>query len=729
MEPSPTGDMIATVVGNVRDQELDIVLQSTKDGRLVRPLTEGFDQSKGFEYIATAGGMRGNLVPWITWSSVGDRIAYFARTAKDKTLIIHNVVNKNISKRITMRGLDGPESPSFSPDGKSVAFAAMKDGYADIYLVDVETEKVTNISNDTTPDYSPAFSPDGSKIAYVSRIAGNDKLFIMDSTGANRRQITFGAHDDVGPKFVDNNSIVFMSTAVDPATPLPAEVARNGNIPNIWTLDLTTKELRQWTDALAGNVSPVVLHQGEVVRLGFISYYKGTNGIHFIGTDKPKATVASDDFGSPGPIIDFAPPQAHTLLRDNIHRKGFFEKMTLAGRPPIGLGVTSGGDIYGNTMIAFTDVLGDKQFTFFAQSIAQYRVTEFRYTNIARRLQYAVSAFTSDSFQYGYNSAVLFDPSLDPAIANDRDLAELVQSQRGGFAFLIYPFSRYSRLEFSTGYLHVRNEYRNATLQQLADQYQQARFGQSLFANGNMATFNVAFVRETTVFRDYGPVAGMTMRVGFEQSAPLRPSWLQRQSLDVDLRHYTRVVANGVLALRFRGYRSWGRDAGYLPFGGNSEMRGYDYLQFIGQQAFFANAELRFPLVEAMLTPIGVTGGLRGVMFFNIGQAGFNVAPTRFMARRPELVVPIIGYQQVDLLGTVVPIFGTPVVVDGIRLVDSRASFGFGLESFILGYPMHFDWSWRTLFNEQWEDALFAAYGGSSLFRRVKFSFWIGWDF
>jgi len=52
-------------------------------------------------------------------------------------------------------------------------------------------------------------------------------------------------------------------------------------------------------------------------------------------------------------------------------------------------------------------------------------------------------------------------------------------------------------------------------------------------------------------------------------------------------------------------------------------MRGYEYLQFIGQEAFFANAELRFPLIEAMLTPLGVLGGIRGVFFANLGAAGF----------------------------------------------------------------------------------------------------------
>ena len=65
----------------------------------------------------------------------------------------------------------------------------------------------------------------------------------------------------------------------------------------------------------------------------------------------------------------------------------------------------------------------------------------------------------------------------------------------------------------------------------------------------------------------------------------------------------------------------------------------------------------------------------------------------------------------------------------GFRLEDGRASYGIGLETFALGFPIHFDWSWRTLFNKDWEDVLFAAYGGSDEFRKPQFSVWIGYDF
>ena len=159
----------------------------------------------------------------------------------------------------------------------------------------------------------------------------------------------------------------------------------------------------------------------------------------------------------------------------------------------------------------------------------------------------------------------------------------------------------------------------------------------------------------------------------------------------------------------------------------------------LGEKGFFLNAELRFPLVEAMLTPFGVVGGLRGVFFFDAGGAGFGNLPGyggfHFLSTKPTTVTPILNYQVIDDFGDYAPVFGPPVEVSGFRLVDGRASYGIGLESFFLGFPMHFDWSWKTQFNKSWEDASYAYQGslfgetGSQWFRRVKFSFWIGYDF
>jgi outer membrane protein assembly factor BamA len=172
-----------------------------------------------------------------------------------------------------------------------------------------------------------------------------------------------------------------------------------------------------------------------------------------------------------------------------------------------------------------------------------------------------------------------------------------------------------------------------------------------------------------------------------------------------------------------------------MYFGGNSELRGYDYLEFLGNKAFFVDAELRFPLIEAALTPLGVIGGLRGIAFANIGAAGYEGVPMKVFSRDPITVTPLIGFEPNFQTQQYDPVYGPPSTIGGLKLVDGRASYGVGLETFALGFPIHFDWSWRTLLNKDYEDYVFAYQGiqdgvtGSKWFRKPRFSIWIGYDF
>ena len=80
-----------------------------------------------------------------------------------------------------------------------------------------------------------------------------------------------------------------------------------------------------------------------------------------------------------------------------------------------------------------------------------------------------------------------------------------------------------------------------------------------------------------------------------------------------------------------------------------------------------------------------------------------------------------------------------PASVSGFRLQDGRASYGLGLETFALGFPIHFDWSWRTLFNNDWErrrlrlrrrsTAAAKCISGATDCRKPRFAVWIGYDF
>ena len=731
LEASPSGEVIAAMAANRKDREIDIVLLSSRTGDVILNLTEGFDQDFGFEYLSQSG-QRFNTVPWLSWSPAGDQLAYMVRKGKGKALVIQNVVTREIEELIELDMVDEPESPDFAPDGRTVVFSALNRAVGDIYEVDLATRQVTNLTKNSFADYAPFYSPDGRFIVHLSRVSANNKLFRFDRETGQRMQLTFGTHDEAGGQFLDDRTLVFASTAVDPTQPLDPETARDGEIFNIWTLDIENGALRQLTDNATGVVNPVVLapdEDSDKPRIGFVTYYKAEYGLHTIEHDEPLYTAEATDFGTGGPLIDFQAPLTHAINPANSRRKGRFENMALQGRPNFGVGLTSNGDVLGQTILTFTDVLGDQQFNILAYSVQTYRTYGASYVNLAGRLQYSLQGISSEQYYYGplqyFLPVSLF--SRDDAIATRRSL--------GGSAIGIYPFDRFRRLELSAGVYDFRETYADDNLRQRTEQLEQQYYGANIFRNGAFMPFGARFVQETTVFREYGPVAGNSVMLNYEY-APGFSNFLSRQTLDLDARYYLRIAENGVLAFRGRSFRSWGQYPDFMFFGGQSEMRGYDYLHFIGHKAFHGNVELRFPLVEAMATPVGILGGIRGTFYFNIGSAAFAGQPWNVWSTGSEVVRRVIGYRQNPHTGANEPVFSDPVAVSGFRLGDARAAYGFGLTTFAIGFPIHLDWSWPTLFNRDWEDALFTAEAryngfvrGSDYFRKVRFQIWIGYDF
>ena len=114
------------MTGNGRDREIRH-RPDLGQGRLDHPQPdERLRSEHGLRVDPATPGVRWNSVPWMSWSPQGDRLAYFVRTEKDRSLIVQNVVSKKIEVRIPMTTIDAPESPDFSPDGKLIAFSASR---------------------------------------------------------------------------------------------------------------------------------------------------------------------------------------------------------------------------------------------------------------------------------------------------------------------------------------------------------------------------------------------------------------------------------------------------------------------------------------------------------------------------------------------------------------------------------------------------------------------------
>ena len=77
-----------------------------------------------------------------------------------------------------------------------IAFTSTRDGNPEIYVMDADGENQVRLTRHPEEDKMPSWSPDGKKIAFVSmRNSGRNQIYVMDSDGENIRRITEGAFD------------------------------------------------------------------------------------------------------------------------------------------------------------------------------------------------------------------------------------------------------------------------------------------------------------------------------------------------------------------------------------------------------------------------------------------------------------------------------------------------------------------------------------------------------
>ena len=114
-------------------------------------------------------------------------------------------------------------SPSWSPNGKRIAFVSNRDGHVDandwptyeIYVMEADGSNQQNLTNDPSDDGSPSWSPDGKRIVFDSdRHAGGNPhgidIYVMDTDGGNQERLTNNLTEDQYPSWSpDGKRIVF----------------------------------------------------------------------------------------------------------------------------------------------------------------------------------------------------------------------------------------------------------------------------------------------------------------------------------------------------------------------------------------------------------------------------------------------------------------------------------------------------------------------------------------
>jgi hypothetical protein len=107
-----------------------------------------------------------------------------------------------------------------------VIFASDRSGNFDLYVMEMLTRQVSQLTEDADDDRWPGWSPDGSQIVFVSDRAGNDDLYVMDASGQNVVQLTTdGAMDRYPAWSPDGSRIAFAREDVNGSSLLLLDTA------------------------------------------------------------------------------------------------------------------------------------------------------------------------------------------------------------------------------------------------------------------------------------------------------------------------------------------------------------------------------------------------------------------------------------------------------------------------------------------------------------------------
>ena len=118
-------------------------------------------------------------------------------------------------------------SPSWSPDGKRIAFVSNRDGHVnirgrltyEIYVMDANGENQQNLTNDPHDDSDPSWSPDGKRIVFSSD-RDNDRdhnieIYVMDNDGENQERLTNNLTEDQYPSWSPDGKRIAFSARRD----------------------------------------------------------------------------------------------------------------------------------------------------------------------------------------------------------------------------------------------------------------------------------------------------------------------------------------------------------------------------------------------------------------------------------------------------------------------------------------------------------------------------------
>lgn len=670
---SLSGDMLAVLSTDGVEEHVDII--RIDDGSLVHRLTSHM-RTADFDQLTFGSGT-------VAWAPDGHTIAFVAKKGPRDVLLLWDLYDKKLKETLEFDELEVIESLDWAPDSRRLALVGTGDGQSDIYVMDVASHQLQQITGTPQRDDYPAWSPDGNRLAYSAKQQGQFDIKVYDFQSGKTQTLIDNPTDDLWPLWMpESNKLLFVST-------------REG-INDLFLYHLEEDMEYRLTRTISGIMTPALSADGK--QLVLVTYYHGRRELYRMEMPswpeiKKRSTILAERAaGRPLPLADLsaqvippvdtaaAPVAVATLpqplaLIDQAIRSPNAVKLaqltdalpeaTAAEQPlpllpqPAAALAPDQTPAPATTDSTRADALPHHAYTpelefdglsvqmgyfdGFFSSVAQLSMSDLLGNHdLSMSTDYVTSQQIDNDFNFAFSytyygqrptyNVVLFNWNQ---FFNDRQnrlffyrgttVRGIERSRQSGLlANISYPLDIYRRLDLSYTFVDEQSQLVWPTDEVIES------FGTHLF--------RAAYVHDSIAYGLLGPTSGR--RFFLSTGRTLTPVEGDRSfsHLEGDYRHFLRLGRWSVLGLRATGVSSLGRDglhynlggpAWFLPFysGFNLNMgplRGYSFTEFEGTRVMLINNEVRVPFIRNIT--FGWPGtfaipAVDGSFFLDIGTA------------------------------------------------------------------------------------------------------------
>ncbi len=229
-----------------------------------------------------------------SWSPDGKKVAYVSFEDRKPVIYVHELAT---GRRIALSNQKGNNSaPAWSPDGRKLAISLSKDGNTQIYSINAEGTGLQRLTRGNTIDTEPQYSTDGRYIYFTSDRGGNPQIYRMSAEGEQAE----------GVRRVTYKQGFVTSPRISPDGKFLAYIANIGGAYRLYILNLATGDAQALTDGTSDE-SPSFAANGR-----YVLYSTKVNGKRVLaavsvdGNSKQVLSIPGSDVRQPswGPFMD-----------------------------------------------------------------------------------------------------------------------------------------------------------------------------------------------------------------------------------------------------------------------------------------------------------------------------------------------------------------------------------------------------------------------------------------